>query len=81
MKMMKMLLTVIVVAIAVVAIAVAAVMAKRRVDLVMVIGVLGMDDGHTHAALLALHGRVEMVFDCVVWSPRHMLCHLCPLRS
>lgn len=74
--MVLMLMTVIVVAITVVA-----VMAKSWVNLVMVIRVLGMDDRHTHAALLALHGCVEMVFDCVVRSPGHMLGHLCPFGS
>lgn len=58
-----------------------AVMTKSRVDMVLVIGVLGMDNRHGHATLLALHGRVEMVFDCIIRAAGHMLGHLGPLGS
>ena len=56
-----------------------AVMTMSRVDLVMVIGVFGMDNRHGPTTLLALHGRVEMVLDCIVRTARHMFGHLGPL--
>lgn len=58
-----------------------AVMTKSRVDLVMAIGVLGVNTRHGHTTLLALHGRVEMVLDCIVRAAGHMLSHLGPLGS
>lgn len=58
-----------------------AVMTKSKVGLVMVIGVLGMDNRHGHTVLLALHGRIEMVLDCIIRAAGHMLGHLGPLGS